>query len=187
LPAALLIWLLGTGAAADMPQAAHCLPSRDGFLSMRLRGSIEREIHWEEPGLSCTGMQRPDGRGLRVRFAGPLDGGELAVVFAAPTLPPGSSGRGVPVTVTLLDGGGERIYGTQGDDRCQLDEVEQQPVESADPATRSYRISARGFCIAPARALDGDGSVLLTRFDFVGLVTLEGGPDRTSPAPAAPP
>jgi hypothetical protein len=35
----------------------------------------------------------------------------------------------------------------------------------------SFRIRARGFCVAPARALDGDGSVLVTRFDFVGRVT----------------
>ena len=38
---------------------------------------------------------------------------------------------------------------------------------------RSYRVSARGFCTAPARALDGDGAVLLTRFDFAGLVTFQ--------------
>ena len=96
---------------------------------MRLRGSIEEDVHWTEPALECTGMSRPDGRGLRVRFAGALAGGELAVVFAAPELGVGASGHGVPVNVTLLDGAGERIYGTQGDSRCQFDEVEQQPLE----------------------------------------------------------
>ena len=43
---------------------------------MRLRGSIERDLRWAEPELACTGMPRPDGRGLRIRFAGRLDGGE---------------------------------------------------------------------------------------------------------------
>ena len=73
----------------------------------------------------------------------------------------------MPVNVTLLDGAGERIYGTQGDSRCQFDEVEQQPLEDGALPPRSYRISARGFCVAPARAVDGEGSVLLTRFDIV--------------------
>jgi hypothetical protein len=98
-------------------------------------------------------MSRPDGRGLRVRFAGSLAGGEFAVVFAAPELAVGASGRGVPVNVTLLDGAGERIYGTQGDSRCQFDEVEQQPLEDGALPARSFRISARGFCVAPAHAL----------------------------------
>jgi hypothetical protein len=139
---------------------------------MRLRGSIETEIHWTEPALGCTGMSRPDGRGLRLRFAGLLaSGGELAVVFAAPELGRGVAGRNVPVNVTLLDAAGERIYGTQGDSRCVFDEVEQQAIDDRSFPAQSYRVSARGFCIAPARALDGDGSVLLTRFDFAGLVT----------------
>ena len=37
---------------------------------MRLRGSIEEDVRWTEPALDCTGMSRPDGRGLRLRFAG---------------------------------------------------------------------------------------------------------------------
>jgi hypothetical protein len=106
-----------------------------------------------------------------LRFAGKRDGGELAVVFAAPELAMGASARGVPVNVTLLDEAGQRIYGTQGDRLCVLDEVEQQALDDAALPPRSFRVSARGFCTAPARAVDGDGAVLLTRFDFAGLVT----------------
>jgi hypothetical protein len=166
-----LLLLLGQQAAAEAPPALRCLPGHDGFLTMRLRGSIEEDVHWQEPALECTGMSRPDGRGLRLRFAGTLAGGELAVVFAAPELGIGASGRSVPVNVTLLDGAGERIYGTQGDSRCVFDEVEQQAVGDASLPARSFRVSARGFCVAPARAVDGEGAVLLTRFDFAGLVT----------------
>ena len=61
--AALIFFLLP--AAAD-----QCLPGDAGFLSMRLRGSIEAEIRWREPALECDGMPRPDGRGLRLHFAG---------------------------------------------------------------------------------------------------------------------
>ena len=172
--AALLLLLLtpqapATSAAA--PPAVRCLPHRDGFLQMRLRGSIERDVHWTEPALECTGMGRPDGKGMRVRFAGPLADGELAVVFAAPQLPVGGSSRSVPVNVTLLDSAGERIYGTQGDERCAFDAVEQTLIADPSLPERSYRVAARGFCTAPARAVDGDGAVLVTRFDFAGIVT----------------
>ncbi len=182
--ALLLLLLAPQGlAGAEASPALRCLPAHDGFLTMRLRGSIEEDVHWTEPALECTGMPRPDGRGLRVRFAGSLAGGEFAVVFAAPDLAVGASGRGVPVNVTLLDGAGERIYGTQGEGRCQFDEVEQQPLGDGAFRTRRFRISARGFCVAPARALDGEGSVLLTRFDFAGLIAL--GEDEVPSAPEA--
>lgn len=171
--AALLLLTLGaTPAVAPPAQAApKCLPAGDGFLAMRLRGSIEEDVRWTEPLLTCTGMSRPDGRGMRLRFAAERGGAELAVVFAAPELGIGASGRSVPVNVTLLDGAGERIYGTQGGSRCVLDEVEQEPLESPELPPRTYRVAGRGFCVAPARAVDGEGSVLLTRFDFAGLVT----------------
>ena len=182
--AALLLLLLGPGSegAAEVRPAIRCLPAQDGFIKMRLRGSIDEEVHWSEPALECTGMSRPDGKGFRLRFAGSLAGGELAIVFAAPELGIGASGRGVPVNVTLLDGAGGRIYGTQGDSRCSFDEVEQHPIEDAALPARSFRVSARGFCIAPARAVDGDGAVLLTRFDFAGIVTFQ---DDQKPADAA--
>jgi hypothetical protein len=167
---ALLLLLLGTEAATAESPAIRCLPERDGFISMRLRGSIEEELDWTEPELECSGMSRPDGKGLRLRFAGTRAGGDFAVVFAAPGLGIGASGQAVPVNVTVLDGAGERIYGTQGASHCILDDVEQLPVAHPALPARSFRVNARGFCVAPARAVDGEGAVLLTRFDFAGLV-----------------
>jgi hypothetical protein len=171
--AALVLLTLGAtpAVAPEAQPAPGCLPAGDGFLAMRLRGNIEEDVRWSGPALACTGMSRPDGRGLRLRFAAGHRGSELAVVFAVPELGIGASGRGVPVNVTLLDGAGERIYGTQGDSRCVLDDVEQQLLEGPGLPPRSYRVAARGFCVAPARAVDGEGSVLLTRFDFAGLVS----------------
>ncbi|MGH8249107.1 MAG: hypothetical protein ACREVI_00180 [Steroidobacteraceae bacterium] len=187
---AALLWLLGQQAVAG-PAAAGvsgCLPDQAGFLSMRLRGSIEAEVRWQEPELDCTGMARPDGRGLRLRFAGPVAGrGTLAIVFAAPELGMGVSARAVPVNVTLLDDAGERIYGTQGEERCAFDQVEQQAIHDAALPPRSYRVLARGFCTAPARAMDGEGAVLLTRFDFAGVVSFGDDPapagNAATPAP----
>ena len=155
----------------SMPTPGGCLPDQSGFLSLRLRGSIEAEIDWRGADLRCTGMARPDGRGLRLRFSGLRPGaGELAIVFAAPGLEMGTSAHGVPVNVTVLDEAGQHIYGTRGDGRCAFDQVDQQPLTGASLPPQSFRVSARGFCTEPARAVDGDGAVLLTRFDFAGIV-----------------
>ena len=166
----------------------RCLPGNAGFLSMRLRGSIESDVEWREPALACTGMSRADGHGLRLRFSGPLAGrGELAIVFAAPDLGIGVSAHGVPVNITLLDEAGERIYGTQGEGRCMFDAVEQIAITEPSLPPRSYRVTARGFCTVPARAVDGDGAILLTRFDFTGLVSYNeeeaAKPEAAAPSP----
>ena len=188
--AALLLPLIAAqpdALAADAAGGPRCLPAQDGFITMRLRGSIDEELHWTEPALECTGMSRPDGKGFRVRFAGARAGGPLAVVFAAPELAPGASARGVPVNVTLIDGAGEHIYGTQGESRCMFDSVEQRPLSEAALPPRTFSVSARGFCTVPARALDGNGAVLLTRFDFAGRVTFQKEDDRLSePPPGSP-
>jgi hypothetical protein len=92
----------------------------------------------------------------------------------------------VPVNVTLLDRAGERIYGTQGDSRCLFDKVVQVPLQDPALPPGSFRVEGRGFCTVPARALDGDGTVLLTRFDFAGRVTFredEGAAPAAEPSP----
>ena len=71
--------------------------------------------------------------------------------------------------MTLVREGAGSFYSTQGDDKCALDEVRQEPV---DGRSGRYRVSARGYCTQPARALgtSGGGSVLVTRFDVSALV-----------------
>lgn len=165
--------------------AMACLPAGDGYMTLRLQGSIEAELEWREPELECSGMSRPDGQGLRLRFSGPLPGeGRLSIVLAAASLGEGSSGNDIPVNVTLLDEAGERIYATLGDRRCTLDSVSQVPLAGPGLPPRSFRVEGRGFCIDPARALDGDGALLLTRFDFAGRVTWREDDGAATSAPA---
>jgi len=173
-------WLAVTASAAPGLDATaapvSCLPDGSGFLQARLGGAIEAEIDWRDPCLECDGMLRPDGQGLRVRFAGTLpDGRRLALLFAPRSLDEGASGRGLPVNVTVLDESAGMIYGTLGEGRCTLDEAEQVPLADPDPARRSWALRARGFCTEPARALDGSGNLVLTRFDFAGRVTVPAG------------
>jgi len=170
-----LAWLGPPGAAlpaAGDDDGPACLADGSGFLAARLRGGIEADLDWRGAALECTGMARPDGRGLRLRFAGTLpDGRRLAIVFAPPELAEGQDARAVPVNVTVLDETRGTIFGTRGEQRCTLDDVRQRRLDSDDPGERLWAVDGRGFCTEPARALDGNGALLLTRFDFRGSVT----------------
>ena len=91
----------------------------------------------------------------------------VLLVFGIAPLRPGESARNVPVNVTVVREGAGQFFATQGEDKCALDAVTQVPVEG-DP-TR-YRLEGRGYCTQPARAVGGDGAVLLSRFDVVAIV-----------------
>ena len=160
-----------------------CDAPSDAFLDARLAGALDAELHWQATEMECDGMRRPDGLGLRIRFAGTVAGEHLTLVFAAPRLGEGESASAVPVNLTLIREGGS-IYGTLGEGRCLLDEVRQAPLPAPDGAPRRWRVAARGFCLAPARAVGGSDAILVSRFDFRGQLAWD--PDPPSAPPPAP-
>jgi len=170
----LLLALLATACgAADGPatprRPGDCVPADEGYLRARLQGGVEAEIDWSAPAPQCRGSLRPGGDGIRMVFRGTAgaDGTSLLLVLGAGPLRAGESTRNVPVNLTLVRVGTGQFYATQGDDRCALDEVRQEPI---DPQRGLYRVLARGYCTSPARALTGAGAVLVPRFDLAAVV-----------------
>ncbi len=156
--------------APGSPAEVFCAPAPEGFLRARLQGSIDAEIDWSAPAVAqCLGGPRPGGDGVRLVFKGAVDDAPLLIVIGVANLLPGTSARNVAANVTLVREGAGAFYSTQGDDKCALDEVRQEPVAGRDGR---YRVSARGYCTQPARALGANdaGSVLVTRFDVSALV-----------------
>ena len=158
----------------------RCLPSGDGYLRARLSGSIETELDWSNEGMECTGAIRPDG-GLRLRFSrfDPNAESTIVLVFGVANLKEGQSAKVLPVNVTVIREGAGEFYSTQGDDKCMLDEVHQAPLVGPPFRARTYRVVARGFCTEPARAVQGKGAILISRFDFAGTVDFESEDART--------
>jgi hypothetical protein len=172
----------GTGhAQAPPPQApatapaapAKCLPAGDGYLRARLSGALSRELDWGNDGTECTGAVRPTDGGIRMRFSRPDGQGKLVLVFGIAHLREGKPARNIPVNVTLIREGAGEFFSTQGDDKCTLDLVTQDVIVGIPRRARSYRVTARGFCTEPARAVRGRGAVLLSRFDYSGRVDFE--------------
>jgi len=162
----LAITLLALGQAAE----PSC-PVPGAFLRARLSGTVNRDIHWSAADMQCEGMSRPDDAGIRLSFASRDPSRRLVLVFGVPALKEGASGKAVPVNVTIIRNG--RLYGTRGADKCLLDTVTQHRL-SPEAGARRWRVSARGFCLDPARvvsAATGDSAILLATFDFVGVVS----------------
>jgi hypothetical protein len=154
---------------------SSCLPSRDGYLRVRLRGDRDLDVDWHDADLECEGGERPGQGGLRLAFAGPVmsAGHRLRFVFGMAAAPGIASSREVPTNVTVIFEGEHGLYSTRGDEKCTVDELTQAPMIARDTARSpagTLRVSGRGFCASPATGLDGRGTLLLSRFDFAGLV-----------------
>jgi hypothetical protein len=147
---------------------ANCIPAGEGALRARLQGEIDVDIDWGTETAHCRGGVRPQGDGVRLLYKGGTDAtGPLLIVFGLAPLRPGESARNVPVNLTLVREGTGQFYATRGQDKCAFDEVRQTPIEAAP---NQYRLEGRGYCTQPARALAGDGAVLVSRFDVVAIV-----------------
>jgi hypothetical protein len=147
---------------------ANCVPAEEGALRARLQGEIDVEIEWGAEATHCRGGVRPQGDGVRLLYKGTTDAtGPLLIVFGLAPLKPGESARNVPANLTLVREGTGQFYATRGQDKCAFDEVRQTPI---DAMPNLFRLEGRGYCTQPARALAGDGAVLVSRFDVVAIV-----------------
>lgn len=189
---ALCLWQTAVSAAdsgaATNASAERCLPEHQGFLRARLNGSINAELSWTGDTVACTGSVRPNAEGLRLRFSMVSKTGQqnLVLLFGISGLKEGEAGRALPTNLTIMREGTGEFYGTQGDGKCTIDAISQQPLRAVPLRLRAYKITARGFCTQPARALNGEGSVLVTRFDFVGRADFESDDAPTSASSGKP-
>jgi hypothetical protein len=163
-----------------------CLASGDGYLRARIRGALQLDVTLHNADLECDGGPRPDGSGIRVSFAGPArsDGRRLRMVFGVAKATEGTTGRDLPTNPTVIFEGEQRMFATRGDDKCTVDEFTQERVGALGGSTRTYRVIARGFCIAPVRALNSEQSILVDSFDFAGHIAFEDSGEPTAAAAA---
>jgi hypothetical protein len=162
------------GVPAEPDHSSACLENGEAVMRARLAGAIKTELNWAGSKVECSGAARPDGKGFRIKFSKPRAGEpSLALLFGVSGVLEGQSGRAVPVNVTIIREGAGEFFSTQGEGKCTIDDLQQTPITAMSLRHRSYRINARGFCTDPARALQGEQLVLLSRFDFVGRIDYE--------------
>jgi hypothetical protein len=162
-------------AAVEAAGAKNCLPSGDGYLRAHIGGALDAEIDWPNSGTACEGESKTDPVGVRLSFrrvAGSRP--NLLFVFGLTGVREGEPLRDSAANLTIIVQGTDRIYGTRGDSRCTVDSLTQRRLEGA----HEYRLEARGFCTQPAHAVRGEGVVMVSRFDFAGIVNYASEPEE---------
>ena len=146
---------------------ASCLESGDGYFRARLAGAIEANIDWPNSGTQCEGESKNAPPGVRLSFQRvPSGASDLLFVIGLSGVREGRPGREMRANLTIIVQGTDRFFGTLGDSRCTVDSLSQRRLSSA----KVYRVEARGFCTQPAHAVRGDGAVLVSTFEFAGVV-----------------
>jgi hypothetical protein len=157
---------------------AVCLESGDGYLRATLRGAIEAKIDWPNSGTRCQGEPKDKPPGVRLGFQRVPGGSpDLLFVFGITRVREGRPARATGVNLTVIVQGTNRIYGTLGDSRCTVDTLTQRPVTPKG----FYRIEARGFCTQPAHAVRGNDALLVSTFEFAGLVDFNRQDETSTP------
>jgi hypothetical protein len=161
-----------TPAGLDATEAL-CRPVDTGEIHARLRGAVDAEIDWTPPATpQCLGGPRPTGDGLRLVYKGRAGADPLLLIVGIAIGEDARSARNVGASVTIVREGAGQFFATQGDDKCAMDTVTQEPLPAADGR---YRLSGRGYCTQPARAVGTDGgAVLVSRFDVAAVVEYPG-------------
>ncbi len=91
---------------------------------------------------------------------------DLLFVFGLTGVREGQPVRATGANLTLIVQGTPKIFGTLGDSRCTVDSLTQRRLRPPG----AYRVEARGFCTQPAHAVRGTDAVLVSTFEFAGLV-----------------
>jgi hypothetical protein len=166
------------GAATDQPQqagnAAACIKSGGGYLHAQLRGALVADLDWTNAEMQCDGGPRPDGKGMRVTFAGTLPGTtrQLRFIFGidAHDIADGAA-QALPTNLTVILEGEQQIFATRGSGHCAVEAFDRSALE--ETGGRMYRVHARGYCLAPATNAAGDARLLVQTFEFTGTANTE--------------
>jgi hypothetical protein len=155
-----------SGAPVKAPTVT-CLATGDGYLRAKMAGAVDANLDWPNSGTRCEGESREQPPGVRLSFQRAAGGKpNLLLVFGLSGVTEGQAAHEVKANLTVIVQGTNRIYGTLGDSRCTVDSLSQRPLAAAG----AYRIEARGFCTQPAHAVRGKGDVLVSTFEFAGVV-----------------
>lgn len=156
-----------TAAASEAPPPSGCVTG--GSLVAELYGGLRASLAWDAAVLECEGMPRPDGKGARLRFAGPGDDdARLALILGLPELKRGQAARELPTNVTMIEEDAGRFFNNHDLSNCWTDIHEQTQV--ADSVPEQFRISGILYCVSPLTELNGSSSVTIGELEFEGVV-----------------
>lgn len=159
-----------SAASASRP----CTLRPDGFLRGRFFGALSLTADWSGAGLSCDGMRRPDGEGVRLFFARERPGaGRVSVLIGIDGRPEDLVGAERPANVTVIDEREGRFFSAGGPGRCwaSINSVTDLPRASGGHA--GYRIDGLVYCVGALPSVGDHSSLTLSELRFAGRVTTD--------------
>ncbi len=140
-----------------------------GHLQTQLYGAVQAVVDWSTGDLECEGMPRPNDAGARLRFAGFAREIDRPIVFiiAIPALARGATARELLSTVTLIEEGNGRFFGTADMESCWTDVTSQIALDDSEDR---YTIAGTLYCITPLAEMNGDANVSVPQLHFTGLI-----------------
>ncbi|MEM7433478.1 MAG: hypothetical protein AAF351_16255, partial [Pseudomonadota bacterium] len=142
-----------------------------GELRTTLYGAIQVDIDWQAAALTCAGMPRPNGEGVRLRFAGQSDGRDLAIIVSMPEFDREATAKEFASTVTIIEEGSARFFNSPDLGNCWTEIETLEPIgDQQDDSSDAFVIGGGLYCVSPLAELNGDGSVTLNEMQFLGLL-----------------
>jgi hypothetical protein len=153
--------------AVEEETALKC--GNDGQLRADLYGAIAAHIEWDTSALECDGMPRPEGNGVRLRFAGNLDrdARSIAIIIAVPDLDRDAIGDEFRSNVTLIEEDNARFFSTPDLDNCLTDIT---VLDALDDSGDRFSIDGMLYCVNPLPEVNGSSSVSIPELHFSGLI-----------------
>ena len=148
-----------------------CAAVDDAYLSGVVYGAVERTIEWRGTDMSCEGGPRPDGDGLRLVFAAPVDARGARLVFVVAIAGPidGMTSNERAVNVTVIDESTARFYSSAGQERCWTS------VDSLVRYDDRLRLGGELYCSGSLPSVSDGSSITLGDFRYSGSLV----PDET--------
>ncbi len=120
-------------------------------------------------------MPRPDDNGARLRFSGPHPSGDesktLTFILGLPGLKAGQPGKELPTTITVIEEGSGRFFGTPDASGCWTDVTSQQLL--ANDEDHGYQISGVLYCASPLAEMNSNANLSFTELTFTGRLSWE--------------
>ncbi|MEO7386362.1 MAG: hypothetical protein ABIX37_05460 [Gammaproteobacteria bacterium] len=147
-----------------------CALGPEGALGGQFFGAINLTVDWSGNELACDGMEKPDGGGVRLYFAGDrADGGRLALLIGLPGRRDELAGGERPANVTVIDERDGRFFSSAGPGRCW---ASIQSVTSG--AGAGSRIDGLVYCVGALPSVGDRSSLTLSDLKFSGWVATRG-------------
>lgn len=159
------------------PESAQaCAIGPAGYLRGRFFGALSLTADWSGPSLACDGMQRPDGKGIRLFFAGDQpDGGRVSLLIGLDGRAADLVGAERPANVTVIDEREDRFFSSSGPGRCWASIGSVTPVEPSDGRAAGSRIDGLVYCVGALPSVGDRSSLTLGDVQFSGWVAADAG------------